>query len=149
MTGSVVITDFLNGSIQAATTVIPLSNTLGIPVRVTVPILQPEMGVLIGVTGAVQGSLILEGKASTFGFLGKTMFGFDLESEMLRSFVGEFGNMIAGNMSTFLSQRNLFVDITPPVVMDKETSLAGYSETLRVPIDIQEAGAINMILLLK
>ncbi|MFM1654830.1 chemotaxis protein CheX [Brevibacillus sp. B_LB10_24] len=149
MTGSVVITDFLNGSIQAATTIIPLSNTLGIPVRVTVPILQPEMGVLIGVSGAVQGSLILEGKTSTFGMLGKTMFGFDLESEMLHSFVGEFGNMIAGNMSTFLSQRNLFVDITPPVVMNRETSLEGYNETLRVPIDIHEAGAINMILLLK
>ena len=50
---------------------------------------------LIGITGDVKGLLVLEGNEIVFGGIGEAMFGMPLEGEMLGSFSGELGNMIA------------------------------------------------------
>ncbi|MFC4767215.1 hypothetical protein [Effusibacillus consociatus] len=55
------ITDVLNGILQVLNKVIPLPVEIQKPVLISAPILQTEIGVLIGVTGDLFGRLIFEG----------------------------------------------------------------------------------------
>ena len=45
------------------------------------------------------------------------MFGMSIEGEMIESFTGELGNMVAGNLCTILEKNGLILDISPPTVM--------------------------------
>jgi chemotaxis protein CheX len=140
------ITKLLNSIITATGNVIPLSHEIGKPALINDDIVQPEMGVLIGIIGDVRGRLILEAKVKTFQSIGKIMFGMELEDAMLESFAGELGNMIGGNLSTSFSQQEIVIDITPPTVLVGTTKLSGFSKTLVVPIQLQEAGDMNIML---
>jgi chemotaxis protein CheX len=143
------LTNVLNATIQALQTVIPFPQRHGAPALVTAPIYQPEMGVLIGITGDLRGRMLLEGDKAIFGSIGSSMFGMSLGGEMLESFTGELGNMIAGNLSTSLSQRGIQIDITPPTVMVGETKLYGFTKAISVPIQIEGIGEIQIIFALE
>ncbi|BCJ87195.1 chemotaxis protein CheX [Effusibacillus dendaii] len=143
------ITEVLNGTLQAVTNVIPVPVTANRPTLVTAPIMQPEMGVLIGITGNVRGRLIIEGTADVFGQIGEKMYGMALEGAMLESFTGELGNMIAGNLSTNVSQKGIDIDITPPTVMVGQTKLFGFSQALQIPVTVEGVGDCQVILMLE
>ncbi len=74
------------------------------------------------------------------------MFGMPLEGEMLESFTGEFGNMIAGNLCTAVGQENLEIDITPPTVMVGNTKLYGFEKAFVLPVTIPNIGALTVLL---
>lgn len=143
------ITMILNGTVQAISTVIPLSITMDKPLLLKAPVLQTEIGVLIGVTGDVRGRLILEGAKIVFCGIGEVLFGMALEGEMLESFAGEIGNMIAGNVCTNVFERGLKIDITPPTVMDGKVKLSGFDKAICVPVHIDGKGTLNMILVIE
>ncbi len=119
------------------------------PTLFTQPYTQHCIGVLIGMTGDIRGRLIIDGNEETFGKIGEGMFGIMVEGEMLESFAGELGNMIAGSLSTFISQKGLEMDITPPTVLVGQTKIYGFNRAYRLPITVHGAGTIMILLMIE
>ena len=135
----------LNGTIHALKTILPMNINIASPSITTEPFTQMEMGVLIGLVGDLKGRIIIDGSPSIFGNIGSSMFGMPLEGEMLESFTGEFGNMIAGNLCTHAGQNQLELDITPPTVMVGNTKLYGFRQAFSLPATIHEVGNITIL----
>lgn len=142
-------TDILNGTIQSVKGVLPFEVTIEKPSLFTQPYTQHSIGVLIGMTGDVRGRLIIDGNEETFGKIGEGMFGMAVEGEMLESFAGELGNMIGGNLSTFISQKNMEMDITPPTVLVGQAKIYGFERAFRLPITISNGGTLIILLILE
>ncbi|MGG3956685.1 chemotaxis protein CheX [Bhargavaea massiliensis] len=140
------ITTILNGTIESIRSVIPLAMTTEKPSLFTQPFTQTSINVLIGMTGDLRGRLMIEGHETIFGSIGETMFGMPLEGEMLKSFTGELGNMIAGNLATIVSQKGITIDITPPTVLVGQTKIYGFDKAFRVPIHFENKGELQLIL---
>lgn len=140
------ITDILNGTIEAVKAVLPFEVSVDKPSLFTQPFTQHSIGVLIGMTGDVRGRVIIDGEAEIFGKIGEGMFGMFLEGEMLESFAGELGNMIAGNLSTTISQRGFEMDITPPTVFVGQTKIYGFNRAFRLPIHVSNLGILEIVL---
>ncbi len=145
MSTSIHIQTILNGTIHALNTILPMNISIASPSLTTEPYTQEEMGVLIGLIGDLKGRVIIDGSSSIFGSIGSSMFGMPLEGEMLESFTGEFGNMIAGNLCTHAGQNNLELDITPPTVMVGNTKLYGFQHAFRLPAAIEGIGEIVIL----
>lgn len=143
------ITHILNGTLESVKSVIPVPLVVGQPSLMTEPLEQTEIGVLIGMVGHVRGRLVLESAASTFGAIGEAMFGMPLEGEMLQSFTGELGNMLAGNLCTIVAANGVEIDITPPTVMVGSSKLYGFDRAFRVPVAIEGKGELHIILMLE
>jgi chemotaxis protein CheX len=143
------VTDILNGTIESVKGVLPFEISVEKPSLFTQPYSQDSIGVLIGMTGDVRGRLIIDGNELTFGKIGEGMFGMMVEGEMLESFAGELGNMIAGTLSTFISQQGMEMDITPPTVLVGQTKIYGFEKAFRLPITIQNVGNVTIILMIE
>nr|WP_245350044.1 chemotaxis protein CheX [Cytobacillus eiseniae] len=139
----------MNGTITAVKSVIPLEIAVDKPSLFTQPFTQHSIGVLIGMTGDVRGRIIIDGDFSVFGKIGESMFGMALEGEMLESFSGELGNMIAGSLSTFISEKGLEMDITPPTVLVGGAKVYGFSKAFRLPITITNVGNLVIVLMIE
>ena len=105
-------TEILNGTIESVKSILPFEISINKPSQISAPFFQESFGVLIGITGDLRGRIIIDGNEHIFSKVGETMFGMLLEGEMLESFSGELGNMIAGNLSTFVSKNGIEMDIT-------------------------------------
>ncbi|MFE8702168.1 chemotaxis protein CheX [Cytobacillus sp. FJAT-54145] len=143
------VTDILNGTIDAVKAVLPFEVAVDKPSLFTQPFTQHSVGVLIGMTGDVRGRIIIDGTEEIFGKIGEGMFGMVLEGDMLESFAGELGNMIAGNLSTTIAQKGFEMDITPPTVFVGQTKVYGFEKAFRLPIHIQNAGILEVILMVE
>lgn len=137
----------LNGTNSAIQTVVPIKHEISKP-RLLEKSLHIKFGVLIGIIGDVKGKLVLAGDAAVFGSIGEVMFGMALEGEMLASFSGELGNMLAGSLSTNIVQEGINTDITSPTIIQGDTTLSGYEKALHVTIEFSEIGEMNSYLLL-
>jgi len=142
-------TEILNGTIQSVKSVIPCAIQIDKPNVINEPFTQKSIGVLIGITGDFRGRIIIDGNEQVFGKIGELMFGMFLEGEMLDSFSGELGNMIAGNLSTFVSQNGIEIDITPPTVLVGETKMFGFEKALSLPISLENIGQLSIVLILE
>ncbi|WP_338451849.1 chemotaxis protein CheX [Niallia oryzisoli] len=138
--------EILQGTIDAVKEVVPFEISMEKPSLFTQPYTQHCIGVLIGMTGDIRGRLIIDGNEETLSKIGEGMFGMTVQGEMLESFAGELGNMIAGKLSTFISQQGFEMDITPPTVLVGQTKIYGFERAFRLPITVNGAG--NMIILL-
>ena len=102
------------------TTVIPIKLEI-FPSSLTVePYEQKELSVLIGLVGGIKGRLLIDTSTDAIDMIGQAMFGMSIEREMVESFTGELGNMVAGNLCTVLKD-SLILDISPPTVMTGAT----------------------------
>lgn len=142
-------TDILNGTIQSVKGVLPFDVTIEKPSLFTQPYTQHSIGVLIGMTGDIRGRLIIDGNEETFGKIGEGMFGMAVEGEMLESFAGELGNMFAGTLSTFISQMEMEMDITPPTVLVGQAKIYGFERAFRLPITIHNVGTLIILLIIE
>ena len=142
-------TEILNGTIQSVKSVIPCAIQIDKPNLINEPFTQKSIGVLIGITGDFRGRIIIDGNEQVFGKIGELMFGMFLEGVMLDSFSGELGNMIAGNLSTFVSQNGIEIDITPPTVLVGETKMFGFEKALSLPISLENIGQLSIVLILE
>ncbi|MDP4170755.1 MAG: chemotaxis protein CheX [Bacillota bacterium] len=146
MSQSSMITKLLNSAIHSIKAVIPLE------VEIKKPILAPKnegsthLGVLIGMTGECKGHLILKASPGTFGNIANSMFGMIVEGEMLFSFTGELGNMLAGNMTTYASEQGIIMDITPPTVIEGNTTFHNVKTPVELPIHVAGAGEMSFLL---
>jgi len=142
-------TEILNGTIESVKSILPFEISINKPSKISAPFFQESFGVLIGITGDLRGRIIIDGNEHIFSKVGETMFGMLLEGEMLESFSGELGNMIAGNLSTFVSKNGIEMDITPPTVLIGKTKMYGFEKALRLPISLQAIGTLNIILMIE
>ena len=140
------IQTILNGTISSLKTILPMNIEVKSPSISSEPYIQEQMGVLIGIVGDIKGRIIIDGTPNAFGGVGAAMFGMPLEGEMLESFTGELGNMIAGNLCTIVGQNGLELDITPPTVMVGNTKLYGFQKLFRLPAVIENIGDITILL---
>ena len=103
------------------------------------PIVQSEYGVLVGILGELRGRLFVIGGTDLFAQAGLAMYGMELSGDMLESFVGEFGNSVAGHTATRLSEVGIQIDITPPTTLQGQVKLGGFSKAIQIPFTMQEA----------
>jgi chemotaxis protein CheX len=130
---ALIITTLLNGMFQSVNNLVPLVMKIS-PPQLCKESVGINFGVLIGITGDVKGKLILSGPLPIFSTIGKEMFGMDIEGEMLVSFSGELGNMIAAALSSDIVAKGIKTDITSPAIIQGNTSLSGFNQAFRVPI---------------
>ncbi|WP_249870261.1 chemotaxis protein CheX [Oceanobacillus saliphilus] len=141
------VTILLNGTNASLKSIVPLDYQLSKP-KLLGQSLSLQFGVLIGFTGDLKGKLILSGEHTVFGTIGEAMFGMAVEGEMLASFSGELGNMLAGNLSTNIVQNGIKTDITAPTIMQGNTTLSGYDKAIHLTAIFESAGDLNLFLLL-
>jgi len=144
---SSVVTQLLNGALSSIKEVVPIEFQMEKP-RLLHQEFHLYFGVLIGITGDIKGKLVFTGDQKTFGSIGEKMFGMPLEGEMLLSFSGELGNMIAGGISTNIAENGTDINITSPTIMQGDTTLSGYVQALEVPVQFKKVGTLNTYLLL-
>ncbi|MGP4105643.1 chemotaxis protein CheX [Virgibacillus sp. L01] len=140
------IKNVLNGTYTAIQTVVPIKHEISKP-EILENYLEIQYGALIGITGDIKGKLILAGAPTVFALIGETMFGMALEGEMLTSFSGELGNMIAGGLSTNIVSQGINMDITSPTIIQGNTKLSGYEKALHVSVEFEKAGLMEIYLL--
>lgn len=146
---SMAVTDMLNSTLSAVTAVIPSEIKQNrLPSVIEGHYVQPSMGVLVALLGEFPGRLMLIAHPDTFANVGQAMYGITLSGEMLESFVGEMGNMVAGNTVSELSARGMSVNISPPTVLVGEIKLAGFRRGIHVPLDLVDVGELNIVLIL-
>lgn len=143
------VTDLLNCTIKSCEHVISMPSIVSKPSLFTEPNLQSDIGVLVGITGDLSGRLVIEGDYTTFEKLGVNMFGMSLEGEALMSFVGEIGNMIAGNACTSISQKGVQINITPPTVIVGDLKIYGFDRGILIIIEVQDIGLLKIKFLLQ
>ncbi|MBD1224570.1 chemotaxis protein CheX [Virgibacillus halodenitrificans] len=141
------ITSLLNGTNKALASIVPMDFSMSKP-KLLGKSLHLQFGVLIGITGDIKGKLILAGDQPMFGAIGEKMFGMPLEGEMLASFSGELGNMLAGGIATNIIQDGVKTDITAPTIMQGNTTLTGYEKALHLPVAFMHSGEMDIYLLL-
>lgn len=140
------VTLLLNSAISSIKSVLPFQYSISKP-NLEASHLPLEYAVLIAVTGDMKGKLILSGKTNTFSYIGEKMFGMQLEGDMLKSFSGELGNMIAGSLSTNMTENGISMDISAPSILEGNTTLSGYKTAIRLPL-VMAIGNLEIYLLL-
>ena len=136
------ITALLNASLSSIHELMSIETDK--PNLVNTPIIQTDHGVLIGIVGDIKGRIFILGTETMFAKAGLAMYGVDLMGDMLESFVGEFGNSVAGHAATKLSNQGIRIDITPPTTMQGHVKFGGFSKAIAVPFRMgnQEHGQL-------
>lgn len=140
------IQSIIDGTTYALQSIVPVNVTIQPFSFKNEPYIQQEIGVLIGFIGDLKGRIIIDSVQSTFGELASKMFGMPIEGEMLESFTGEFGNMLAGTICTYIAAQNIQIDITPPTVMVGKTKLYGFESAYNIPVSIDEVGDLTILI---
>lgn len=110
-----------------------------------------DANVLIGVIGALQGSVVYCFPKSTALAIVKSMAGMEFAEidTLVASALGEIGNIISGNALSRLAQTNYHCDIAPPQIIlggNKSISMAS-SKYLFIPMSSQAGDmAISVML---
>lgn len=141
------IRSLLNGTNKALQTVVPINYSLSKPTLDNKLILV-QYGVFIGITGDIKGKLMLIGKEEMFGSIGSAMFGTELTGDMLYSFSGELGNMIAGNLSSYVVNEGLNIDITAPSIIKGNAEIQGHHLGVHLVSSFKNLGDLSIHLLL-
>jgi len=133
----------LNSMLSSIKVVVPVEYTTRQPKALDNKV-HLSYGVFIGMTGDLKGKVLFTGEEKIFSTIGKKMFGTEPSGEMLHSFCGELGNMLAGSLATIIATDEININITTPTIMDGDTSLTGYKHGIDVPIDFQDVGKMNV-----
>lgn len=141
------ITHLLNGTLSSLKTVVPMQFEIRKP-KLIEKNFRLTFGVFIGITGDIKGKLVLSSSSELFGSIGELMFGMSLEVEMLNSFSGELGNMIAGGLSTNIAEKDININITAPTIMTGDTTLSGYKEGVEVTTIFEADKEMKLFLLM-
>lgn len=136
----------LNGTITSLTAVIPMKIDVLAPSLIAPPYEQKQLSVLIGLVGGIKGRLIIDTSNEMIGAIGQAMFGMTIEGEMIESFTGELGNMIAGNLCTILEQGGLSLDISPPTVMTGNVKFYGFNKAFALPVRFENGDTLTVLL---
>ncbi|KAB8131762.1 chemotaxis protein CheX [Gracilibacillus oryzae] len=142
-----IIKELYNGSVQSIKNVVPVGHQFDAPKLTTDPLFV-KYGVLIGYSGSFKGDLLIQANPQVFSSIGEALYGMQLPEEMLDSFSGELGNMVAGGLSTHLATAGIETDITHPTIISGDAKLSGFKRVLEVKIQYENIGNMTMSLLL-
>jgi chemotaxis protein CheX len=123
----------LTGGLQSVTNM-PFkfhAPVLGTPLQ-----LSPKLGVLIEMKGDISGMVLIDSPKEVFVEIANTLYGMQLEGEMLDSFIAELGNIIAGRTSTYLSKNNIIVDILPPNTQVSISKISEFKKAITIPSEL-------------
>lgn len=146
MSTAVNIQKVLNGAITSLTNIVPVKFDVLAPVLTSEPYEQKELSVLIHIVGAIKGRLILDTNIDVIELIGLSMFGMNIEGEMVESFTGELGNMVAGNLCTVLESDDFVLDISTPTVMTGKTKFYGFKKAFKLPVRFDSGSMMNILL---
>lgn len=104
--------------------------------------------VSIEILGDIEGILLIKEEGNVFKHLAEGMFGMILEGDMLQSFIGEFGNMVAGQLATNISQKGFRMDITPPHA-EARPELMDRLHCGTLPVELANGGELHFSFFLK
>lgn len=141
------IKDVLNGMCISVKNIIPLNLQISKP-SLLGHSLQIQNGVLIGMFGEVSGKILLSADRTVFSSIGEAMFGMVIEGEMLSSFSGELGNMIAAGLSSHIASQGISSDITSPTIMEGNTKLSGFEKAFFINVACENAGELHIYIML-
>lgn len=136
----------VNGTISSLKTLLPLHNEFE-PVHVINKYGSIQFGTMVSFTGDIEAELILHGDSGVFSQIGQHMFGMPIEGELLDSFTGEFGNMVAGNLSTLIVEQGFQTDISTPTLINETTKLVG--KAIHIIVKIKDVGPLNASLIIE
>lgn len=96
--------------------------------------------ILIGVTGEMQGQVMLAFERNVAIAIASKMMFMELSDldEIGMSAICELGNMIMGNASTVFSVKGIGIDITPPSMCEGNFTISGAVSNMCVPIYIED-----------
>jgi chemotaxis protein CheX len=134
----------LNETINSLTTVIPIKLEILPPSLTIEPYEQKELSVLIGLIGGIKGRLLIDTSTDAIDMIGQAMFGMSIEREMVESFTGELGNLVAGNFCTVLEKDSLILDISPPTGMTGATKFFGFKQAFKIPIRLADGELLHV-----
>lgn len=143
------LSEVLNATLKSIEKVIPIPFQRESTSLVENHIELQELATLVGVTGQIQGRLILQGPDLVFAAIGKTLYGMDLEGDMLHSMTGEVANQIAGNTATEMAEQDLQIEIAPPTVVAGTGTVSGFHSAIVVPLVFQNTGTLQLVLALE
>ncbi|TCO79479.1 chemotaxis protein CheX [Marinisporobacter balticus] len=113
----------------------------------------PNVMIMIGLTGEIQGQVILGmDKELAKKIASNMMCGMPVENLdiIAKSAISELGNMILGNTATLLSNQDVTIDITPPTLLvgEKISISTSLDKTITVPLNT-EYGIIELDIIIK
>ncbi|GGH76684.1 chemotaxis protein CheX [Pullulanibacillus pueri] len=146
-TETLYITDLLNASIKSIKNVISIENSISKPKRLD-HTFHINYGVLIGFVGEIRGKLMITGEMPVFSTIAEQLFGMPLEGEMLKSFTGELGNMIAGGISTDIGNQGVAIDITAPTIIEGDSNLSGFTKGIQIDVVFNSGQEFSLSLLI-
>ncbi|MEQ6378257.1 chemotaxis protein CheX [Bacillaceae bacterium S4-13-58] len=141
--------DLINGTIRSIKQVLPIEIKIDKASLVKPPFYPNELGVLIGITGSLNGQLLIDGTTQGIGKIGEKMYGMQLEGAMLESFFGELGNMFAGNLATSIASDSFKIDITPPTILVETKKLSSFNQGIKVPILEETSHLLNILFMIE
>lgn len=98
------------------------------------PVSTGELMIMIGITGDLRGSVIINMSNEFAKRIASNMMG-GMEvlelNELAKSAIAELGNMIMGRVSTTFSRNGIMIDITPPSLITGENVVLS---VLNVPL---------------
>lgn len=119
--------EYINPFIEASQSVIGettgFNPILGKIYAKNTPYTGDNVVVLIGLTGAIQGNVVLSFKKTLACKIASAMMcGMPVTEldEIAKSAIAELCNMILGNTASIFSQNKIAIDITPPTVLTGE-----------------------------
>ncbi|AOZ91979.1 chemotaxis protein CheX [Paenibacillus crassostreae] len=143
-----IINPFLESARNVIEQVIQISPSTGNLGIKTIEFVKGDIWIQVGMTGQMSGNIVFGLKESVaLKIVSIMMGGFVLTEmdEMGQSAISELGNMISGNASTILSNQGVTVDITPPKIVNFESSsLMQSKKALSIPLMMDGVGEMDI-----
>lgn len=148
-----IINPFLLSAVNTCKMVSGFDLTIGKPYLRGLDFAPTEVLIMIGVTGAMTGQVIMcfpEENAKAIA--SAMMMGMPVETldDMAISAISELGNMTMGNAATGHSEKGIIIDITPPIVQRGMVHL-GVQSPVNICVPLMKDGApfMSMNILVK
>lgn len=109
--------------------------------------------IMLGVTGAMSGQVILDiPEQNACEIASKMMMGMPVEKldDMSLSAISELGNMIMGHAGIILSNKGINIDITPPTLGRGNMKIESpYTQNICVPLTVGEEKLLDINISIK
>lgn len=137
--------DYINPFLIAATKILndmcSVQAKLGKPYVQSPVFLKETLVILIGVTGAMKGQVMIAFDNNVACDIASKMMMMPVTEmdDMSRSAIAELGNMIMGNTATIFSTKGINIDITPPTIGNGTMSFSNtYAQNICVPLEYED-----------
>src|SRR5699024_10541989 len=127
------ITTLLNGTNLSLKQVVSVEHTISKP-NLIKDAINVRVVLLIVIICYLKGKLVLDVDIHMFGLIGEKMFGMEVTGDMLSSFSGEFGNMLAGSISTNIASEGISIDITSPSLIEGQAKISGFKLAIQTKV---------------